>query len=43
MKFSMTLLLLALLAFPLAACGLRGPPTPPAGADVTWPGNYPAE
>jgi predicted small lipoprotein YifL len=34
--------LVAALAAPLAACGRKGPPEPPPGADVNYPRGYPS-
>jgi predicted small lipoprotein YifL len=34
--------LLALLALALAACGRKGDPLPPAGADPAYPRQYPS-
>lgn len=36
-----TLLIAALLALGLAACGKEGPPEPPEGEPVTYPRTYP--
>jgi predicted small lipoprotein YifL len=38
----LTLLVLALVAGPLAACGKKGTPTPPPGGDTHYPRSYPA-
>ena len=43
MKLLAYLLMISVIGLSLAACGLRGPPTPPVGSAVTWPGKYPAE
>jgi predicted small lipoprotein YifL len=36
-------ILLAALALPLAACGKKGAPSPPAGEPNTYPRSYPRE
>ena len=36
-------LLLAALALPLAGCGKKGAPSPPAGEPNTYPRSYPRE
>jgi predicted small lipoprotein YifL len=42
MRRLILLVLVAALAAPLAACGRKGPPTPPEGADPNYPRSYPS-
>jgi len=42
-RLAAALLLLLLAALPLAACGKKGAPTPPAGEENTYPRTYPHE
>jgi len=41
--FLVLALLLAAIAAPLAACGKKGAPSPPAGEPNTFPRSYPRE
>ena len=43
MKAFRLALAVALLALPLLSCGRKGPPQPPPGETVTYPGHYPAD
>lgn len=42
-RVALAILLALALVAPLAACGKKGPPQPPAGKESSFPRTYPSE